>query len=63
VRLTVTDVTGRAVTTLVDGVRNAGQYAAVWDGTAAGKRVPPGMYFVRLRTPDFSMVRRLAIVR
>jgi hypothetical protein len=63
VLLTVADVAGRRVTTLVDGELNAGPYSLSWDGAAQGGRVPPGMYFVRLVTPDRTVARRLVLVR
>jgi hypothetical protein len=63
VSLVVADVAGRRVVTLVDGYQKAGPYAVAWDGVAAGGRVPPGLYFVRLATIDRAVVRRLAILR
>ena len=63
VRLTVADVAGRRVTTLVDGEQAAGPYTVAWDGTAQGGRVPPGMYFVHLVTADRAVAHRLVLVR
>jgi hypothetical protein len=49
VRLTVSDVQGRRVRTLVEGWRLAGEHVHVWDGTdEAGAQSAPGVYFVRL---------------
>jgi len=48
VLLTVHDVSGRLVSTLVDGRRPAGRREARWDGTASdGSDVASGVYFVR----------------
>ncbi len=44
VRLAVYDALGREVATLVDGVRQAGPHAAVFDGTS----LPSGVYLYRL---------------
>ena len=44
VRLSVYDALGREVATLVDGVRQAGAHAAVFDGTS----LPSGVYLYRL---------------
>jgi len=63
VRIVIADVAGRAVATLVDGTYKPGPYTAAWDGTAARGPVAPGLYFVRLTTPDRASVRRLVIVR
>jgi hypothetical protein len=48
-RLTIHDVTGRLVRTLLAGTLAAGDHRMSWDGNdAAGRRVPAGSYFVRL---------------
>jgi photosystem II stability/assembly factor-like uncharacterized protein len=44
VALTVTDITGRTVATLVDGVRESGSYRAVFDAA----HLASGVYFTRL---------------
>jgi len=50
VRLTVHDVQGRQVATLVDAERAAGRYLAAWDGAEdAGRAAPAGLYFLRLQ--------------
>jgi hypothetical protein len=49
VRLTVFDVTGREITRLVEGERDAGSYEVVWAGTDGGNRpVASGVYFYSL---------------
>jgi hypothetical protein len=63
VRLTVADVAGRRVTTLVDGEQAAGPYTVAWDGTARGVRVAPGMYFVHLVAAGQTVARQLVMVR
>ena len=48
-RLTVHDLTGRAVRTLVTGSLQPGSHLERWDGRdASGRRVPAGIYFARL---------------
>jgi hypothetical protein len=52
-RLTVHDVLGRRVRTLVEELRPAGPSAATWDGRDdSGRPVGGGVYFLRLDTPD-----------
>ncbi|TMQ49738.1 MAG: hypothetical protein E6K73_09485, partial [Candidatus Eisenbacteria bacterium] len=61
-RLALVDVSGRVVATLVDGIQRSGRYELAWDGTRAGQRLTPGLYFVRLTAPDRTVVRKLATV-
>jgi hypothetical protein len=50
-RLDVYDVRGRHVRTLAKELSGSG--ARTWDGTdARGARVPPGLYFIELRSGD-----------
>jgi flagellar hook assembly protein FlgD len=64
-RLTVFDVSGRRVRTLVDGSVAAGEHVVVWDGAdARGRAVAAGSYFVRLEVPSYApLVKRLLLVR
>ncbi len=49
VSLSVYDVGGRLVRTLVDEPQGPGYYSVVWDGRdESGRTVPPGVYFYRL---------------
>ena len=60
VRLSIYDTRGREVRRLVDGDRNAGGYAAVWEGRDSnGSLLPSGIYICRLEAPE--SVRTLKI--
>ena len=59
VQLTVYDLLGRQVRTLVDEVRGAGRHVAPFD--AAG--LPSGMYFYRFETDTFSQTRQLVVIK
>lgn len=51
-RLSIHDVTGRLVKTLLDRTVEAGRFDLTWDGKdEAGAAVPPGIYFARLVGP------------
>lgn len=51
VRVTIFDVTGRRVRTLVDGRQSAGENSVVWQGRDnSGRQVASGAYYVRLET-------------
>ncbi|TMQ67959.1 MAG: hypothetical protein E6K78_03015 [Candidatus Eisenbacteria bacterium] len=63
-RLDVFDASGRRVTTLVDAFVPGGSHAARWTGTdALGRRVKPGLYFVRLETIAGSQSLKLMVLR
>lgn len=61
IRLAVLDVQGRRVATLYEGLRGPGRHQAVWSGAGLRGRVPAGLYFVRLLTPERQFVRRLVV--
>jgi hypothetical protein len=63
VDLSVFDMQGRRVTTLVEGLAHAGRNQAIWNGTAGSGPVAAGVYFVRLRAPGVNLTRRLVIAR
>lgn len=51
VRLTIHDIAGRRVATLVEGNRDAGEHVATWRGRdASGRPLPSGVYLLRLVT-------------
>jgi hypothetical protein len=60
VTLSIYDLSGREVRTLVHGFQPAGAYTASWDGTdAAGRPVTAGIYFYRLRAGKETLTRKL----
>ena len=59
VSLSVYDLSGRLVDTVVDGELEAGPHACVWD--ASGRSA--GVYLYTLATPDGSLTRRLVVAR
>jgi subtilisin family serine protease len=62
--LTVYDVTGRRVKTLVSGPQTAGYHLVVWDGKdGGGHRVAAGTYFYRLRAGEFDQSHRMVRLR
>jgi hypothetical protein len=65
VSLTVHDVAGRKVATLVDSERKgAGRYGAHWDGRDdAGRRVASGVYFYRIDAGGYSDSGRMVFLR
>jgi len=63
VRLELFDVSGRRIATLADGTYTAGVHAVPWDGRTERGRAPAGVYFLRFRTPDRDLVRKVVLVR
>lgn len=62
VKLTVYDMNGRVVKTLVDGPRTAGEHTVTWDGrNEDGVPVAGGVYFYRLATPGMSESNKIVI--
>jgi hypothetical protein len=59
VRLTLTDVQGREIALLSDGVRQAGRYSAALDAND----LRAGLYFVRMQAQGVNLTRRLAVVK
>ena len=64
VRLSVYDVSGRLVRTLVNEPRPAGRHTATWDGRdRGGQRAAAGVYFYRMQARDFSQVRKVTLLK
>ena len=64
VRISVHDVRGRLVRTVVDGVMDLGDHVMQWDGRGEdGLRAPAGMYFIQLQTAQAIRVQRVVVVR
>lgn len=64
VSLHVYDAAGRMVKTLVNDYTGAGAHDVTWDRTAEdGRRVPPGVYFVKLGQLGKSSVQKLMVVK
>ena len=57
--LKVYDALGREAATLVDGIRDAGDWAVEWDS----RGFPSGVYFYRLQAGDFIQTKRLTLLR
>ena len=64
--LSIYDLSGRLITSLIDAEMPAGTHHATWDGTRSGiggRRVPSGTYFVRLRVGDVTDMRRVTLMK
>jgi len=64
VKIEVADVEGRIVRTLVGRSMPAGRHTATWDGCdAAGAKVGPGVYFVRMTAGEFAATCKMLCLR
>jgi DNA-binding beta-propeller fold protein YncE len=62
--ISIYDVRGRHVRTLVEGRAVAGAGSVAWDGTGArGEKVPAGVYFVRMVSGVHEVTRRIVLLR
>ena len=59
VRLTVYNLLGREVTTLVEGFQRPGEYSVNWDASTAAS----GVYFVRLMSDDYIATRKMVVLK
>ncbi|MBP9212439.1 MAG: T9SS type A sorting domain-containing protein, partial [Bacteroidetes bacterium] len=59
IRITVHDITGRVVATLVDEVKNAGSYSVQWNA----ERSASGTYLVRLFAGERTMSRSIQLIK
>jgi len=57
--MSIFDITGRQVTTLVDGWREAGSYRTVFDGSGLAS----GTYFCQLNAGDFTGVQKIILLK
>lgn len=64
VRLTVLNVRGQVVRTLVDGVTGAGTHTVTWEGVdASGRQVATGIYLYRLEVGRTVITRKMLLLR
>ena len=64
VTLSIYDVTGTLINTLVDGEMAPGRKSIRWDGRdTGGLGVASGVYFYRLETPTFGQSKKMILLR
>jgi len=64
VDLSVFDVSGNFVKTLVNTIQSNGKHSLQWDGTnEMGNKVPSGIYFIKIKTGDFSESRKMILLK
>ncbi len=64
IRISVFDVRGRRVSTLVDESRDQGNYFVRWEGVdEQGRQVPSGLYYARMEFGAEVQTRTMTLVR
>jgi len=64
VQISIYDVNGRLVKTLVNGTRTAGTYTEVWDGTNdLGKKVGSGVFWAQMKSGGFVSNKKMVILK
>ncbi len=64
VTLTVYDILGREIKTLVDETKIAGEYSVTWDGKdISGNEVSSGIYFYNIRFGDKSISKKMLMIK
>ena len=59
VTLNIYDVEGRKISSLVQGIRQAGNHTVKWNAEG----YPSGVYFVKLNTDQFTQTQKLMLVK
>ncbi len=64
VELTVYNVLGQEVCTLINVVKSPGRYHIMWDGkNQTGQNVASGIYFYRFKAADFIRTKKLLLIQ
>lgn len=64
VDLTIYDIMGQKVKTLVQGFQKIGYYSIEWDGISErGVRVASGIYFYKIKAGEFTQSKKMMIVK
>ena len=64
VNISLYNIVGQLVATLVDEVKSPGEYSVSWNATDQnGLQVPSGMYIARMVSKNYSATRKLALLR
>lgn len=62
--LRIYNLRGQVVKTLFSGIKEAGEYRAIWNGTdSSGREVSSGIYFYRLTTDHYDSINKMLLVK
>ena len=64
VNISVYNLLGRKVTTLIDERKNAGYYTITWNGRDnTGKKLPSGIYLIHLEAGKYTATRKISLIK
>jgi hypothetical protein len=64
VEITIYDLSGNRVRTLISAHQQAGQHAVVWDGTNEnGERASSGLFYYKITAGNFSVTKRMILLK
>ena len=64
VTLTIYNLIGQKIASLVDGLMSAGSHVVTWNGRDShGLQLPSGIYFYRLQSPGFTAARKMLMLK
>ncbi len=64
ISLVVYDVLGKRIKTLVDEVKNRGEYSVVWDGRdGSGSQVAAGVYFYQIKAQNYVKTMKMVFLK
>ena len=64
VTITIYDMLGRAINTIVNEVQNAGNQSIIWDGTnSSGNRVSSGTYIYQIEAGDYHNIKQMVLLK
>ena len=63
VEAAVYDVSGRLVARIAEGPYPAGEHMLSWNGSGAGGRMAPGVYFARVSVGGYRLTEKLVLLR
>ena len=64
VHISIFNIKGQKVKTLVNEILPAGEHSAIWNGRDSnGNRVGSGIYFYKLKAGDFQKVKKMILIK
>ena len=64
VRMTIYDMLGNEITTLVNGAQQAGSRSVHWDATdSMGRAVSAGLYLYHIEAGEFVQTRKMVLLK
>ena len=64
ISLSIYNISGRYIKTIINGSKSAGRSSVVWDGLdSSGNKVSSGIYFYELRTDDFVSSKKMILLK